>query len=52
MGFQVGDGQKTTLVVVEQNSCHPELVLEHLVLGAEILNEFGLLAFDPSCDDH
>ena len=45
------EGQSTPLIVVEQDAFSAVFLLEHVVLGAEIVDHFLLLAVDPTCED-
>jgi len=44
-------GQPSPLVVGEQNAFTTELLLQHLVLCAEVLDRLLLLPVDPTCQD-
>ncbi len=45
------DCQSPALVVVEQDAFLAKLLLEHLVFGAEVLDDLLLLAVDPAGKD-
>ena len=48
LGF---DSESTPLVVVEQNPLLPELLLEDLILGPQVFDDFLLLTVDPASHD-
>ena len=45
------DGQSSSLIIVEQSPLVAKLLLEHLVLGSQILDHLLLLTIDPAGED-
>ena len=46
------DGQSSPLIIAEQDPFPAELFFEYGVLGSQILDDFLLLAIDPTGKDH